>query len=669
MFQRKPQLLFGRMSRRVILFTLAACAVGRVTAAPLPSEWRNFYTSQVPRSGLIKISVPLEVLSSARSGLEDLRLFDSSDHEVPYLLEPSTPTPPGVRPPKQFQVTVTANATVATLETGLTEPITSITMQTPATDFLKAVQIEGSQDRRKWEVLAQGQPVFRQRNGASQLHLAISPARWAFLRVMLDDRRSSPIPLTGALVHSAASTHAGEESLGVAIVQRSEEPGVTRLMLRLDGANCTLASLRVETPELLFTRAVALAQPQFVEGEVRESVIHGDSIFRVMLPDQPAVAKLRLAPDVPLRSRDLALLITNDDNPPLQITALSATRRPVHVTFNAAEAGRFKLLTGNPFCAGPRYDLEPLKASLQSALVVSVSVESVGTSESRSPASLADLPTLGPALDVAEWAFRKPLSIVGEGVQQVELDLEVLAHATPGLRDLRVMRDGRQVPFVLQHTPMQRSFSPPVARADDPKRPSMSRWQITLPLPGAPVSELTFATPAPFFKRDARLVEERRDERGVASSHTLGSAAWMRGPGEKQTPLTLSLMTRPESDTLFLEVENGDNPPLDLQGVQAWHPVSRLLFKSAPAPGIWLYYGNAYASRPQYDLELAVPKLLAAEKNEVKPGPEEVLKPGAVRRLSSGQAGWIFWSALGLVVAGLLFILARLLPKAPAEAS
>jgi hypothetical protein len=54
---------------------------------------------------------------------------------------------------------------------------------------------------------------------------------------------------------------------------------------------------------------------------------------------------------------------------------------------------------------------------------------------------------------------------------------------------------------------------------------------------------------------------------------------------------------------------------------------------------------------------------LAAEKSTATLGPEEVLKAGPALERLSGQAGWIFWVVLGLVVAGLLAILARLLPK------
>jgi hypothetical protein len=654
------------------LWFLLGCAFliepGRLLhALELPAEWKNVQTLQLPRDGLVKISVPLETLSAARPGLEDLRLYDDAGREIPFLMEQSAPSPAIRRPPKQFGVAVSADATVATLETGFTEPIASVTLQTPAPSFLKAVRVDGSQNGRSWEVLVQGQPIFRQQNGVSQLDISIPPARWGFLRITLDDRRAGPIPITGAILHTEAGAPAPEEPLGVVITQRNEEPGTTRLMLRFDGANCVLAGLSLETPDPFFNRTVALSQQRFAEGELREVVVHRDNIQRVAPIGQPAQPSVRFASGVALRQRDLSIVISNDDNPPLRITAVRAWRRPVYLTFNASSVGAIHLLSGNPSGVAPRFDLAFLRASLPDVVLASPQPRRLAANPNHRPVDpLADIVALGPAIPTDRWSFRKPLRLERDGVQRVELDLEVLSHAAPDLRDLRIVRDGRQIPFVLEHPSVEPSFAPFVRKADDARQPWLSRWEIKLPLRSLPISKLTCSIVETYFKRNVRMVETRLDERGQTHTVILGSSTWQRGSGEKPREMRLSVSSRPESDTLFLEIENGDNPPLTLQSVQAWHPAARLIFKSAPVAGTWLYYGNPDAARPQYDLELVVPRLLAADRDEVKPGAEEILRIGA-RHRGDHQSGWIFWGALALVVAGLLFVLARLVPKPPEQ--
>ena len=155
-----------------------------------------------------------------------------------------------------------AATTVLTLETGLAQPLDGVTLETPASTFLKAVQIEGSADGKRWQTLARGQPIFRQPGGASQLRLAVPAGAWPWLRLTVDDQRSQPIPFTGARVHAAAVEPVPAEALPVTIAGRHENPGETRLTLNLGAANLDLAAIEIDTPEPLFTRPVTLAVPQ-----------------------------------------------------------------------------------------------------------------------------------------------------------------------------------------------------------------------------------------------------------------------------------------------------------------------------------------------------------------------------------------------------------------------
>jgi len=60
--------------------------------------------------------------------------------------------------------------------------------------------------------------------------------------------------------------------------------------------------------------------------------------------------------------------------------------------------------------------------------------------------------------------------------------------------------------------------------------------------------------------------------------------------------------------------------------------------------------------------------LLSADKAVATLGVEEVLKqePWTHGATLSGVRGWLFWGILVLVVAGLIVVIVRLLPKPPA---
>jgi hypothetical protein len=166
------------------------------------SAWEHRQELQVPTLGLVKLSLPADTLDAAKPGLENLRLVDSSANEVPYHLERPTPAGNVSREAKSFQAILEATATVLNLETGFSQPIDGVTLSTPASGFIKAVQIDGSTDRLNWRVLAKGLPIFRQLNGASQLRVALPEGVWPFLKITLDDRQSRPVPFIGAQLHA-----------------------------------------------------------------------------------------------------------------------------------------------------------------------------------------------------------------------------------------------------------------------------------------------------------------------------------------------------------------------------------------------------------------------------------------------------------------------------------
>jgi hypothetical protein len=80
-----------------------------------------------------------------------------------------------------------------------------------------------------------------------------------------------------------------------------------------------------------------------------------------------------------------------------------------------------------------------------------------------------------------------------------------------------------------------------------------------------------------------------------------------------------------------------------------------------------LYYGNPRAAAPRYDLSLVAHQLLAAEKSPATLAAEEPLKRTAwAEGRGAGPGSLVFWGVLTAVVIGLLFVIARLLPKAAA---
>ena len=498
------------------------------------------------------------------------------------------------------------------------------------------------------------------------MQVNFSSGVWAWLRLTVDDQRSSPIPFTGARVHTTVTESAPVEWTTGQLYERHENPGETRLALKLGAANLDVASVRLETAEPLFTRQVTLAVPQVLEDSIREQAVGQGAVFRVAVEGQAASENLSVPLERLVRSRELLLLIKNDNNPPLPIKSVRIERRPVYLVFLAKQPGAFHLLTGNDRCPAPKYDLAGLAMNLKSVPVSATKVSSPADNASyRAPEVLPGVEDGGTALDVADWKFRQPVKLARAGAQQVELDINALSHSQLSFGDVRLLQGGRQVPYILEHTSIHRALTPDVTATNDAKDPKVSRWIIKLPKSNLPLTRLTCVARTVLFGREMSFYEEIADVRGDKYRHGLGGAAWIQKPDQPHKEFVLTLNNPPESDTLILETRNGDNPPIELEKFQLFYPVSRVLFKARAGDDFFLYYGNPRAAFPRYDLSLVADQLLAAEKSVATlSAPEQLKKSSWGENRMPGQGGVVFWGILAVVVVMLLVIISRLLPKA-----
>jgi hypothetical protein len=355
----------------------------------------------------------------------------------------------------------------------------------------------------------------------------------------------------------------------------------------------------------------------------------------------------------------------------LPVSAVRVHRRPVYLVFLARQTGAYHLLTGNANCDAPHYDLAGLSMNLRSVAVAAIQLPlPADNPDFHPPEVLPGLELTGAPLDVSEWKYRKPVKMSGGDAQQIELDLDVLARAQPGFADLRLLHGSNQVPYIIQRTSIGRALMPEVTSTNDAKDPRLSRWIIKLPQSSLPITRLACVAQTPLFERSLSLYEVLTDERGDTYRRPLGGAAWSQTPDRPSKQFALALDSAPQSDTLFLETENGDNPPLELGKITVFYPVTRILFKAKPDDELFLYYGNSQVSPPSYDLSLVANQLLAADKKIASLGAGDQLKKSSWfenQRPRSG--GMIFWGVLAVVVVVLLVLITRLLPQSPPPAA
>ena len=649
------------MNRGIIslLIIFSSGAVYAVT----PNQWQFRQAIEVPAPGLVQVNLAAETINIARSDLSDLRIVDANEKEVPFLIDQPVPRAESIVRPKDFHAEIIPAGTQLLIKTGTDLIIAGITLETPAgANFIKSVRVEGSNDQKNWRTLTSGDPVFSMGNGVAKMRVQFPEGKWQFLRVVIDDSRTLPVPWTGTQLVIAGSP-APTQPLSVTIKSRDENPGMTRLGLDLGAANLRIASIRIGTSEPVFTRAVTVATPELSEEKLDETPLSSGVLYRVDLNGK-IEARLDIPIEKQIYGRELVLLIDNGDSPPLLISEVRADRRMTRLLFFVPAAGSYSLLAGNSQCDPPRYDLSQLGDQLRRAVAMDGRVSTPVLNPGYDAA--ANLPqgvVTGAKIEIAPWKFRKPIQIANAGVQQLELDTDVLARTMPDLRDLRVVSENVQFPYLIERTSISRTVNLPAANANDRERPTISRWQLKLPQAAIPITHITCVSDSPLFERTFRIWEELTDERGNNYPRELAQPTWRRVPNQPARQLTASFGRPPRSDTIVVETDNGDNPPIELHEFRGYYPATRVIFASTGSQPIALYYGNDEAAAPRYDAKLMAAQLLRSERSAAALGLQETLNSERVREMLSGSARYIFWGVLGIVVVALLVLISRLLPK------
>ena len=647
---------------------LSALLAGPSSAAEPPAAWAHSQTVTPKAGGLAEVRLPAETLDKALPDLRDVRLFDPSGVETPYVIDqPERPQPVWVRA-EAFVARMEEGRTILTGRLSAPGPVDVLKLDAAGDDFLKSVTLE-AREGGAWRTLVRDRPVFRRRFIDESMELVFPARRVAEFRLTVDDGKTAAVPFTAVSARTAARPATGAEEAALTVTAREEGPVTTRLTLSLPARGLFIDEIVVETPEAVFQRSALVVVRRMGVGEGPDALILEDILGAETIHRWPAAgghgAKRVEATAISLgkrvAARKIVLTIVNGDSPPLTVTRVKARVLPTRLLFHAGGRREYRLAVGHPTAPAAAYDLASLRVALGRAARGPAAAGPLRANPSyKPPEVLPDLPETAAPLRVDPWGYRAAVTVSAPGVQRLELPPFVLSRAAADGRDLRLVRDGLQVPFIYDRRPVYRTLDPGVRPVE--KAPQgVTRWEILLPSEGLPVTHLECRAADRFFSRPAVLYEERASEGGEKRRVSLGQSRWTRS-GTENGRLLLALGNPPAGEKFFLEVENGDNTPLTINNFRLHYRTYGIVFKAVPGTPVALHYGNPKASFPRYDAALVADRLLSADKSEAGLGAEEKLRPSHRWFGGSGAGGAAFWVVLAAVSLLLLGLIAKLLP-------
>ena len=112
---------------------------------------------------------------------------------------------------------------------------------------------------------------------------------------------------------------------------------------------------------------------------------------------------------------------------------------------------------------------------------------------------------------MSAWRFRKEIHLGPGGVHEVELDPDVLSGSDPTGNDLRLVRDGRQVPYLRDDPPRLRSLSLAATRQESAQGGRVDRWALALPRARLPIRRISCVAKETLFRREVRLIDSAHE--------------------------------------------------------------------------------------------------------------------------------------------------------------
>jgi uncharacterized protein DUF3999 len=196
-----------------------------------------------------------------------------------------------------------------------------------------------------------------------------------------------------------------------------------------------------------------------------------------------------------------------------------------------------------------------------------------------------------------------------EGLRQIELGFPSGTY-----RYLRVTWDDRNSGRVALPSTVQARYhpgfvSPPplTMRLGVERRmsePGRSRYRVKLPRAHLPVTALDVIVPGDVHVYRQAFVRESRLSGLSMQPADLGVARLTQVARQGVVAASMRIPIQPPSEPeVDLVIEDGNNPPLDVNAVSLVFDNLPWIYFEAPADGLIARYGNASAARPSYDLE------------------------------------------------------------------
>lgn len=319
------------------------------------------YTGNIPpvsKEGLYRLLLTPEIRSAAQENLNSLRIVDSQNLEVPYVLIYNSDQRFSTFQPISIFSKEIIKDSITSIVIQNTEGLIQerIGLQIANTDSTKKYTVFGSNDQRTWYGLVTNGQLggLNSRNGTVVEKTIDLPLHsYKFIKINFKDRETLPIHILNVGVHQ--SSFFTQKPIEISAFQQEVLPNKNNKSTRIKFRAATShkihrISFAINTQ--FFSRNARLLvqktkkikkREEIIEVEMAQFQLHSKKDNHFVLSH--------------LNAKEFVLEIDNQDNPPLQIEAVRLFQKPVYLIAQLQAQETYQLLI-DPDLQMPSYDLE-----------------------------------------------------------------------------------------------------------------------------------------------------------------------------------------------------------------------------------------------------------------------------------------------------------------------
>jgi hypothetical protein len=333
-----------------LFFIIISCSLRAVTFE------RKAAIDSIITTGFTKINLTPEIISCLNANYSDIRIFDSRQQEVAYLLyvEPAVTQKNFIR-----ELTILENSTSAD------EKSSRIVIQNPDkkiqseiifylrnSEIQKEMVLKGSDDLKNWYIISRNYPenISNEDDPTIELRsLKFPPSNYAYFEISMVNKKRDPLQILKAGTYDMESAKAYFTPIPSPIITQKDTAKTSRIRLIFD-RKYEISKLvwNINGPEL-YLRNCSL-------GNYNKSgkTVWFDTYrtFQISSKTTPIWELNRYRADT------LDIVIENEDNTPLKITGVEAYQMNIYLIASLKTGENYQLYFGNKELTAPQYDLK-----------------------------------------------------------------------------------------------------------------------------------------------------------------------------------------------------------------------------------------------------------------------------------------------------------------------